>query len=199
VRATRRILTWLGGILAAVAVVPAWIEVPPEQIRDAHHIAHALASEALEFRPIAATLDWVTGVTRTAPVSGRAGDDRSQPVVRGEMMLSDAVAMGQPELDEAWWRSLGVAPARPITSDVVWARGVSSTAAWLLQVQTRPPVRLPRRLADGSTPTAEQLYAEAAAGGRLIEPEQRQAAWTAAERDAHLYRRLAALAASPTA
>jgi hypothetical protein len=68
-----------------------------------------------------------------------------------------------------------------------------TTLAWLLGFGRIPPLRLPRRNADGSTPTVEQLYAEnlAKVSG---EPEERIAARAQAERDAALYRRLANLA-----
>jgi hypothetical protein len=181
--------------MRATSIVPAWVEVPPGQLADAHRIAHALAPAAAELRPVAATLDWVTsGGARPAPMTGRPLEPTAS-AVRSEMMLADSVALGGgQDLDAAWWSTLGVAPARSVTTDVVWSRGTVTTTGWLLGLHTRPPVRLPRRLADGTTPSADDLYAEYSARAR--EPEQRRDARAAADRDAALYRRLAELAAT---
>lgn len=64
------------------------------------------------------------------------------------------------------------------------------TLAWLIGFQSFPPIRLPRRNADGAVMTADQLYDEYMRGKYGLPEEQRDAR-TRAEKDAALYRRLA--------
>jgi hypothetical protein len=74
---------------------------------------------------------------------------------------------------------------------------VSAALGWLLGVTQRPPVEIPRRLADGSVPTVEQLYRElvAARPHAAWTPEQHNEARQRATQAVQVYRRLAALAA----
>ena len=69
---------------------------------------------------------------------------------------------------------------------------VGDTLTWLLGMGSRPPLRLPRRTADGTVVTAEQLADEYMVGKTGL-PEQRLEARNRAGKDAALYRRLAAL------
>jgi hypothetical protein len=72
---------------------------------------------------------------------------------------------------------------------------VRNTLAWLLGMQSHPPIRLPRRNPDGTPATAEDLFTEYMRG-RWDGPEERRDARARAETDAALYRRLADLADS---
>jgi len=108
------------------------------------------------------------------------------------------VAYDMPPMPASMWVALGVEPRAAVTDDREWANGVRGALAWLLGQRPEPMLHLPRRLPDGSTPSAEQLYAE------MLEarpygyefPEQRQAAWNEAGTAAARYRGLAALADS---
>lgn len=181
------------GAVRGLAVIPAWAAPPHGQIRDAHHIAVAFAERgATDAHPVADSFSWVTTGGKS-PLSERL-DLPTAEVVRGEMMLGDNVLAARP-MPDSLWAMLGVAPAKPVTTDREWAQGVVNTLAWLLGAQRQPPIALPRRLEDGSTPTAEQLYDEAKARALNFGPEERLAARLKAERDAARYRVLADLAA----
>ncbi|MFC5230300.1 hypothetical protein [Pseudonocardia zijingensis] len=181
------------------ATVPAWVVPPPGSVADAHALTHALVGElqgddrAHRHAGACAAISWVVGL-QPGPMTHRDGEPTTA-AVRGEMMLGDAVAAGEIELPDAVWAALDVPPARPVTGHVGWAAGVAASLGWLLGVHTRPPVRLPRRLPDGSTPTAEQLAAEYVAR-TFGEPEARAEARRRAVQDAALYQRLAAVVAS---
>jgi hypothetical protein len=103
-----------------------------------------------------------------------------------------------PPMPESMWVALGVESRAAVTEDREWANGVRGALAWLLGQRPEPMLHLPRRLPDGSTPSADQLYAE------ILEtqpfehrlPEQRQAARNEAHAAAARYRGLAALADS---
>lgn len=179
--------------MGELSVIPAWVAPPARQVRDAHCIARALAVRAVEARPVAASFDWVTG-GQDSPITQR-GDEPAAAVVRAEMMLADALTRGG-DLHPDWWDALGVAQLPAVTRDGTWCAGVAAALAWLLGVTERPPVPLPRRLPDGTVPTADQLYAEALRSGRLTGPEERNGARDRAEREAARFRRLAELAAS---
>ena len=73
---------------------------------------------------------------------------------------------------------------------------VAVTLRWLFEdEQSRPPIELPRRLSDGSTPTADQLCAEAEARrGNRWGLEERHEARLKAEQAAARYRELDRLA-----
>ena len=69
---------------------------------------------------------------------------------------------------------------------------IGNTLAWLIGMASIPPLRLPRRNADGSVVTEEQLYQEYMAE-KWGEPEERNEARRKARHDAALYANLAAL------
>ena len=69
---------------------------------------------------------------------------------------------------------------------------IGDTLAWLVGMASIPPLRLPRRNADGSVVTEEQLYEELMRDKTGL-PEQRNEARRKARRDAILYANLAAL------
>jgi hypothetical protein len=185
--------------VTAVATVPAWVVPPPGQVADAHCLTHALVSEladaerAHRHAGACAAISWVVGL-QPAPMTSR-GDESTTALVRAEMMLAGAVAAGAPSLPDEVWAALEVPAMPPVTAHAGWANGVAAALGWLLGVHARPPVRLPRRLPDGSTPTAEQLYDEYVAR-TFGEPEARAEARRRASEDATLYRRLAELADS---
>jgi len=108
------------------------------------------------------------------------------------------VAYDMPPMPASMWVALGVEPRAAATDDREWANGVNGALGWLLGRRSEPVLHLPRRLPDGSTPSADQLYTEILET-RPFEhrlPEQRQAARNEAETAAARYRRLAALADS---
>lgn len=90
------------------------------------------------------------------------------------------------------WATTGV-PTREQAEDMLMASdgGAYDTIVWLLGHKTAP-VTLPRRHADGTVMTADDLYAETTAA-RWGEPEQKAAARRKATKDAALYRQLADL------
>jgi hypothetical protein len=92
---------------------------------------------------------------------------------------------------------LGVAFRAPLPVGRVWADGVWWALRWLNDAQAAPPLELPVRHVDGSTPSAEELYglALAAAPQRSWPIEERRALWDRVERNARRYRELAALVA----
>lgn len=76
------------------------------------------------------------------------------------------------------------------------ARARAETLYWLTGVVTAPPVGIPRRNPDGTTPTARQLLEERIAREPHRSwhmPELRRPAELAAEREAREHQRLAAI------
>jgi hypothetical protein len=176
--------------MGETAVIPAWVVQPPTQVADCHRIAHATAAQTGRVRmaAVAATVNWVTG-GQPAPLTERL-DVPTAAVARAEMML----AIGP--LHAELWRELGVEPREPVTNHPEWLEGVALALGWLLGIHSRPPLRLPRRNPDGTTPTADQLYREALEARPHTAPEQRNAARDEAAALAGRYRRLAELADS---
>jgi hypothetical protein len=170
---------------------------PPREVADAHRLTHVIAAEYQgsdrAHRPAGAcaAISWVVGL-QPAPLTHRE-DEPTAAVGRAEMMLADCVAAGELHLPGELWAALGVPPRPPVTAHTGWAAGAAASLGWLLGVHTRPPIRLPRRLPDGATPTEEQLYDEYL-GRTFGEPEARAAARRRANEDASLFRRLAAIA-----
>lgn len=127
--------------MTGIAVLPAWVQPAAGDVQACHRRAHQLARTHVFARPVAAALDWVTGL-HTAPVSGRPLEP-TEAAVRAEMMLATAVGMGQDGLGDDLWDILGVPPATAAVTDVTWLRGTSATFGWLLCVHARPPLPLP--------------------------------------------------------
>lgn len=178
--------------MGETALIPAWVVQPPAQVADCHRIAHATAVRTgrARLQAVAASINWVTG-GQDAPMTER-GDEPTAAVARAEYMVA-----GGPVPADAW-RTLGVAPRDAVTDHPVWSEGVGLALGWLLGIHSRPPVELPRRNPDGSTPDADQLYREAVAARPHCSwlPEQRNAARSEAARLAGRYRRLVELADS---
>lgn len=124
--------------MAGMAVLPAWVVPAAGDVQACHHRAHQIALTHQFGRPVAAALDWVTGLADT-PVSGRPLEP-TEAAVRAEMMLATAVGMGQLGLGDDLWAILGVPPAPAATTDVAWLRGTSATFGWLLGVHARTPL-----------------------------------------------------------
>jgi hypothetical protein len=156
------------------AVIPAWVVPPPAQIADCYRLAYAAAIQTGGHRDqaVAATLGWVTGLQGT-PLTQQAVEATAETAL-AEMMIAD----GHDPL------------RRAVTDNRGWKAGVAVTLSWLLGLCDTPPVQIPRRLDDGTTPTVAQLYTELM-HGKTGMPEQRIAARRQAEKDAALHRRLA--------
>jgi hypothetical protein len=162
--------------MAETAVIPAWVVPPPAQVADCHRLAYAdaVATRSTRCMAVTATISWVVG-------------------------LQEAPIVGQPEVatrDAAFDVMLAAdAGNNPDPAGQAWCAGVAVTLSWLLGLYRTPPVQIPRRLDDGTTPTVEQLYTELMTGKTGL-PEQRLAARQQAEKDAALHRRLAECADS---
>jgi hypothetical protein len=176
------------------AVIPAWVIPDGHAVADAHRISYAAATaDSVGARPgvrvraggVATAINWVTG-GQLAPITERPETDHD--VVWAEWLLAGSVETGVPMV----WGD--VEPREPVIRDRTWAAGVSAALGWLLGVTQRPPVAIPRRLADGSVPTVEQLYRElvAARPHAAWTPEQRSAAWVRATQAVQAYQSLAA-------
>ncbi len=182
-----------------MAASPEWVVPPAQQVTDYFQIAYAVTAEIRD-RLVGGHADavyWGTGGKLAGPITKRT-EPVTQPLVRAERALARVVTEGVPSPAATEWVDLGVEPREPVDRNRDWATGVEAALSWLLGLRAEPAVRLPRRLPDGSTPTAEQLYAEMVAAQPFAYhlPEQRRDGRNKAEADAALYRRLEALAAS---
>ena len=145
----------------------------------------------------AAAMNWVTG-GQGGPVTERAEQPVTRNLADAERTVAMTVAYEMPPMPESMWTALGVEPRAAATDDREWANGVRGALGWLLGQRAEPMLNLPRRLPNGGTPSAEQLYAEmleARPYGHEF-PEQRQAARNEAATAAARYRGLADLADS---
>lgn len=144
------------------------------QVADCHRLAYADAAATRSARCMAvtATINWVTGL-QTAPITGQP-ETATRAAAYDVMLLADGAS---PDLN-----------ATP--AGQAWCAGVAVTLSWLLGLYRTPPVQIPRRLDDGTTPTVEQLYTELMTGKTGL-PEQKLAARQQAEKDAAHHRRLA--------
>jgi hypothetical protein len=141
------------------------------QVADCHRLAYADAAATRSTRCMAvtATINWVTGL-QEAPITG-------QPAIATRHAAHDVMLLA----DDG---------NNPDPAGQAWCAGVAVTLSWLLGLYGTPPVQIPRRLDDGTTPTVEQLYTELMVGKTGL-PEQKLAARQQAEKDAALHRRLA--------
>lgn len=176
------------------AVVPSWVAVPAIQVADCHRIAvwkvqHGAGTFTVA---VAAALNWVTG-GQESPITDVA-DEPTRERVNAEAML------GWGPIPHEVWVKAGVEPREPVTDDERWLKGAAHALGWLQGVHSRPPIELPRRTADGSTPSWEQLYQEEVEEHwyRAWEPEQRVEARNKAMAEAARHARLAELADSVT-
>ncbi|OLT19360.1 hypothetical protein BJF78_36225 [Pseudonocardia sp. CNS-139] len=184
-----------GWVSSDRAVIPAWVVPDVLSVADAHRMTYRIfGDERGRDRPArvraggaAAAIDWVTG-GQPAPITERVEVDRD--IAWAEWRLAGCIERDRPML----WGE--VEPREPVIRDRTWAVGAGDALGWLLGAFSRPPVPLPRRLPDGSVPSAEHLYRERLAlmPHTMWTPEQRQEAWQHAARDAQRYRSLARLA-----
>ena len=185
--------------MGSVAVVPDWVVPPAQQVMDYFRIAYSIFGKTRS--PLmggdAAAMNWVTGGQR-GPVTERTEQPVTRNLADAEQTVAMTVAYEMPPMPESMWTALGVEPRAAATDDREWANGVNGALGWLLGQRPEPILDLPRRLPDGSTPSADQLYAEmleARPYGHEF-PEQRQAARNEAATAAARYRGLADLADS---
>lgn len=153
---------------------------------------------------------WVGGVIAAAgwvddhrygpgPITGRT----EKPVTRtlAEAECWAALAAGDEPGGasfplESVCAELGVDYWPPKFRNRVYVDGAWRTLRWLLGAEGQAaPLRLPVRDADGSVPTAEQLYAQAVERDPFLagSPEQRQALRSRVDAEAHRSRALAEL------
>jgi hypothetical protein len=146
---------------------------------------------------MAAAVAWVQG-GRAGPVTDRDEKPVTRELAVAEMWAAVAVADGgTPPPLEVICEQFGVAYWAPLAVDRLWADGVWRALRWLTGTQAEPPMQVPVRHVDGSTPSAEELYglALAAAPHRSWPIEERRALWDRVERNARRYRELAELVA----
>jgi hypothetical protein len=169
----------------ARAVIPAWVVPAEHQVIDCHRLAAAGRDVACAFGSrdgsfeagVAAAVSWVVGTGRS-PITDR------ELLPTPQAVQEEFLAAGEVELERS--PRCAVVPLEA-------GQAVRRTLAWLLGWEHRPPVPLPRR----PVPSAEQLFEEArAATLRPWLPEERDAAWLAALREADRLVRLAARADS---
>ena len=173
------------------AVIPAWAAPAAQAVADAHRIAHVTYADLGDLRAggVSASINWATG-GQDAPITERT-EPVTRDLVQAEWMLAGSVELGSTSM--VWG---AITPREPVVRDRTWAVGVGAALGWLLGVHPRPPVAIPRRHPDGTTPTAEDLYREMVAARPHASwlPEQRAEARRRATQAAETYRRLAALA-----
>jgi hypothetical protein len=142
---------------------------------------------------MAAAAAWVQG-GRSGPVTDRGERPVTRELAVAEMWAAVAVADGgTPPPLEAICEQFRVRYGAPLAVHPSWADGVWRGLRWLTGTQTEPPLELPVRHVDGSTPSAEELYGLAlAAAPHLSWPvEERRALWDRVQHNARRYRELA--------
>lgn len=179
------------------AVIPEWVVPSAREVDDAHWLAFKEYAErgSVAAGGVGAALAWVRG-GRVGPVTCRDEQPVTEVLARAEMWaaaVAERPGSTPPPLEQIC-ADLGVAYWRPGEVDSRWATGVRAALRWLLGAPgQQAPAELPVRRADGSTPTAEELYEVAvAAAPFLFElPEQRVALRSRVEANARRYRELA--------
>lgn len=162
------------------ARTPRWVKPTADEVDDFHWLGYRVHTEAgPEWVSGAVTAAaWVRG-GRTAPVTER--DEQPVTAALAEAELWAAVAAG-PAGDglplTSIYTRLGVTPwpTQPVSRQ--WAEGAWRALRWLLGLQGQgPPLPLPVRNPDGTTPTRDELYAAQMAlqPWRYSQPEQQQA------------------------
>jgi hypothetical protein len=142
---------------------------------------------------MAAAVAWVQG-GRSGPVTDRDERPVTRELAVAEMWAAVAVADGgTPPPLQSICEQFGVRYRAPLAVDRLWADGVWRALRWLTGTQTEPPLELPVRRVDGSTPSAEELYglALAAAPHRSWPEEDRRELWDRVQCNARRYRELA--------
>lgn len=179
-------------------VEPAWAAPSRREIDDLHWLAYRARRDL--GRPwycgISRTLAWARG-GRAAPITGRTDAPVTRELATAEMWAANAAStpdLVPPRLEDIS-AQLGVPHVPPQRVDADLADGAWRALRWLLGERDQgPPLPLPVRHDDGSTPTADELYdiALAAAPDRFRLPEQRAELRTRVEQNARRYRDLAA-------
>lgn len=177
---------------------PTWAAPSHREIDDLHWLAYRARRELGQpwYSGISRTLAWVRG-GRAAPITGRTDSPVSRELATAEMWAATAAStpdIPPPPLEDISAR-LGVPHVAPQRVDVDLADGAWRALRWLLgEPGQGPPLSLPVRHDDGTTPTADELYdiALAAAPDRFRLPEQRAELHNRVEQNARRYRDLAA-------
>lgn len=167
-------------------VVPGWIVPLGSQVVDLMWLSYATWVDARSpwAGGVMSTAAWVRG-GRQAPVTGRAESPVTRELAQAELWATLVVATAGPGMPafpaESLCAPLSVSYVPPTPVDRKWAQGVASTLRWLLGTRSAAgtvaaaPLPLPVRRADGSIPTAEELYASMVAAACVpMLPEQRQ-------------------------
>ncbi len=178
-------------------VEPAWAAPSRREIDDLHWLAYRARRELGKpwCSGISRTLAWARG-GRAAPITGRDDAPVTRELATAEMWAANAAStpdLPPPPLEEISSR-LGVVHVAPQPVDADLADGAWRALRWLLgEHDQRPPLPLPVRHDDGTTPTADELYevAFAAAPDQFRLPEQRAELRTRVEQNARRYRDLA--------
>lgn len=179
-------------------VCPGWVVPSPCEVDDAHWLAYRayVHSGSVAVGGVCSALAWVRGAG-FGPVTGRDEQPVTEALARAEMWAASAAEriVDIPPPVESIYVGLGVAywPAGEV--DPGWATGVRAVLRWLYGTPgQKPPIEVPVRLVDGTTPTAEELYDVAVrVTPYLYElPERQVELWRRVEANARRYRQLAA-------
>lgn len=178
------------------ARTPEWVTPPAREVEDLHWLSHRAYEETQRVWTggVTAALSWVRGIRR-GPITTRDERPVTDRLARAEMWAADACLDPNLPLGKIY-RDLDVAPWPPIELDRDYAGGVRAVLLWLVEdpaVGILPPLPVPVRLADGTTPTADNLVEAAlnAAPYLYVLPEQRQALRRQSSSDAARYRQIA--------
>ena len=153
--ALRRIL----GLMAELAVIPAWVVADHRQVVELNYLAYALATkvDSVHGQGQLAAVEWVTG-GRVSPMTHR-DEPVSWALARAESWVALCVAANNNEPPPSDWAMLGVEPRPWGAGDGDFAHGAWRTLAWLLGVRPDPPIELPRRDEDGQLEPGGERYA----------------------------------------
>lgn len=178
-------------------MTPEWVVPSSREVDDAHWLAYRgyVDHGSVAAEGACAALAWVRG-GGNGPVTGRDEQPVTEALARAEMWAASAVEriVSVPPPLERICGDLGVAYWPPGEVDPGWATGVRVVLRWLYGAPgQKPPIEVPVRLADGTTPSADQLYEVAIkAMPYLYElPEQRRELRYRVEANARRYRQLA--------
>lgn len=184
---------------------PAWAAPSRHEIADLHWLAYRTRRDSGGpwFAGVTLTLAWARG-GRAAPITGRSAGLVTREIATYEGWAATAAAT--PNIAPPPLRSiaadLDVELLHPQPVDPELAEGAWRTIRWLLgEPGQRAPIPLPVRRADGSVPTAHELYdlAIAAAPERFVEAEQRADLSRRCQDTAHRYQQIAAVIADTRA
>jgi hypothetical protein len=159
-------------------VLPVWVVPTHREVVDLYWVAHGWLRDtgSLWASGIIAALLWAEGGVRFGPVTGRDEQPVTSEVAVAEWFSAvaavDGPGGGAGDGVEALCAGLGVRFWAP--DPVVprrYAEGVYQTLEWLISVSpsarpvppkcSAPPLPIPERRADGSTPSADELLTRA--------------------------------------